>query len=174
MKGYFDYLCKEAGIGGPQGRPYRHRAESLMDAPFAYSIPGDKNRESDGLELRIGYSDAPKNECSVLEVMVAMCQKLCYMADGMLPREENLPGEWFYEMIRNLGIVSLTDDIWERNPEDAAEICWEQVGGWIKRRYDYDGTGGIFPLDHPNDDQTKVELWYQLNAYLMEKIGNIT
>jgi hypothetical protein len=28
--------------------------------------------------------------------------------------------------------------------------------------------GGFFPLTHPNDDQRKVEIWYQMNAYLDE------
>ena len=173
MTGYFDYLCREAGIGGPQGLPYRRMASWLLAKPFTSSVAGDKNRIADGMELRRGYSDAPKGCGRVLEVMVAMCQKLDYMAYGMVPANFGGPEAWFMRMIENLGVASLTDGVWDKSASDAEEIMQEQVGRWLDRDYEYDGTGGIFPLSHPNDDQAKVELWYQMNAYLMEQIGEI-
>lgn len=173
MTGYFDYLCREVGIGGPSGRPYRRLASWLLAKPFTSDIVGDRNRIADGVELRYGYSDALNGVCRVLEVLVAMCQKMVYMADGMVPNRENLESEWFFIMIENLGVASLTDDIWDQSASDAEEIMTEHIGIWLRREYDYDGSGGIFPLEHPRDDQAKVELWYQMNAYLMEQIGEI-
>ena len=173
MTGYFDFLCREVGIGGPEGRPYRRLASWLLAKPFTSEIEGDKNRIADGLELRYGYSDAPKGVCRVLEVLVAMCQKMVYMADGMVSNMDNLSSEWFHIMIGNLGLASLTDDIWDESPSDAEEIMTECVGIWLRREYEYDGYGGIFPLEHPKDDHAIVELWYQMNAYLMEQIGEI-
>jgi hypothetical protein len=38
----------------------------------------------------------------------------------------------------------------------------------INRTYLPDGTGGFFPLIRPDGDQTQIELWYQLNAYVEE------
>lgn len=173
MTGYFDYLCREVGIGGLDGRPYRRLASWLLAKPFRSDVAGDQNRIADGMELRHGYSDAPTGECRVLEVLVALCQKMVYMADGMVPDEENQESEWFMLMIENLGLAPLTDEVWSYSASDAEQIMTEQVGVWLRREYDYDGAGGIFPLCHPHDDQAKVELWYQMNAYLMEQIGEV-
>jgi len=38
----------------------------------------------------------------------------------------------------------------------------------IWRDYHADGRGGFFPLTNPDTDQTKVEIWYQMNAYVTE------
>jgi hypothetical protein len=38
----------------------------------------------------------------------------------------------------------------------------------IYRKYDPDGSGGFFPLTRSDDDQTRIELWYQMNAYIEE------
>lgn len=168
MTGYFDYLCREVGIGGPGGRPYRRLASFLLSIPFRSDIPGDRNREADACELRHGYSDAIRGEVRVLEILVSICQKLAYMGDGMVPNNE--PEDWFFEMVENLGLGSLTDDFWGRSASDFEQIASEQVDIWLDRRYGYDGSGGLFPLDDPEDDQANVELWYQMNAYLMEKI----
>ncbi len=172
MTGYFDYLCRKVGIGGPMGRPYRRLALWLLCKPFKVNIPGDQNREADGLELRRGYSDAPTGECRVMEVLVALCKKMVYMADGMVNDDLNSEAEWFFQMIDNLGLGNMDDEHWDRSAEDAEQIASDQVNCWLDRRYEYDGSGGIFPLDHPHNDQANVELWYQMNAYLMEQIGN--
>jgi hypothetical protein len=39
----------------------------------------------------------------------------------------------------------------------------------IHRYYQPNGHGGFFPLENPQDDQRHVELWYQLNEYVMER-----
>lgn len=173
MTGYFDSLCRCVGIGGPMGRPYRRLALWFFGKRFTSDLPGDLNRGADGLELRRGYSDAPDGTVRVLEVLVALCKKMVYMADGMVPDERNLEEEWFIQMVENLELGSLDDDQWDRSPEDSEQIADEQTDIWLERRYDYDGSGGIFPLENPNDDQANVELWYQMNAYLMEQIGGI-
>jgi hypothetical protein len=38
----------------------------------------------------------------------------------------------------------------------------------INRTYHSSGKGGLFPLKHAEKDQTEVELWYQMNTYLVE------
>jgi hypothetical protein len=38
----------------------------------------------------------------------------------------------------------------------------------IRREYEPDGTGGFFPLQNPLEDQTQVEIWYQMAAYINE------
>jgi hypothetical protein len=40
-----------------------------------------------------------------------------------------------------------------------------------RREYDSDGgNGGLFPLNEPNEDQRDVEVWYQMMAYLQERV----
>ena len=38
---------------------------------------------------------------------------------------------------------------------------------WLWRTYEYDGSG-FFPLTTTEEDQTKVEIWYQMAAYINE------
>jgi hypothetical protein len=38
----------------------------------------------------------------------------------------------------------------------------------IWRNYAPNGEGGFFPLENPREDQTQVELWYQMNSYVNE------
>jgi hypothetical protein len=38
----------------------------------------------------------------------------------------------------------------------------------IFRTYKYDGRGGLFPLREGKEDQRRVELWYQMCAYILE------
>ena len=42
----------------------------------------------------------------------------------------------------------------------------------IWRTYEYDGIGGFFPLTNAEEDQTKVEIWYQMAAYINEHTVN--
>ena len=49
------------------------------------------------------------------------------------------------------------------------DIVADAMAAIIWRTYDSNGYGGLFPLRNPREDQRKVELWYQLNAYLLEQ-----
>jgi hypothetical protein len=48
---------------------------------------------------------------------------------------------------------------------EKVEIILEDL---IWRTYRPNGQGGFFPLKNPQEDQTKIEIWYQLNEYVME------
>lgn len=171
MKRYLDYLREKVGVGGRNGLPYLHLTEWLFDQPFIFSIEGDENRDEDGMLQRVGYSDAPKESGSrVLEVMVSICEDMQFIAGGLVPDDINRMSKWFNGMLMNLGISSLTDDIWSDDPSGCEDYADQQVGIWLRREYDFDGSGGIFPLQKPKDDQAKVELWYQMNAYLSEMV----
>ena len=167
--GYFEHLCEMAGIDGREGRSYLCLASWLDHVAYEARTPGDMNRAKDGVALRDGYSDAPKGECSVLEMLVALSQEMEYMIGGMIL--EDSMDIWFRRMIENLGIAMLDDNFWEAQPDDADEIASDAVYRWLDRKYDYDGSGGIFPLRHPDYDQAKAEIWYQMNAYLREIVA---
>jgi hypothetical protein len=71
--------------------------------------------------------------------------------------------DWFWIFLDNLGIAELSDA--RRN---VSRKVAEVIDILIWRTYRDDGRGGMFPLRRPAQDQTKVELWYQLNEYLVE------
>ena len=69
-------------------------------------------------------------------------------------------------MLTNLGVRDFNDDLYEKdNPEEEINLMLDEI---IWRTYNYDGSGGLFPLREPVGDQRDVELWYQLCAYLIE------
>ena len=143
----------------------------LHNIEFTYSIPNDHNRAEDGISLRYrfaiteGYEnmtsevidilDAP---CSVLEMMVALsirCED--WMDDTAYG---NRTSQWFWEMIVNLGLGSMTDKRFdERLVNDALERL-------LSRRYSPDGRGGLFWIRRCDCDLRTVEIWRQMCWYL--------
>ena len=63
-----------------------------------------------------------------------------------------------------------TDEVYSRGEwENIDEI----LNKFIDRTYRASGYGGLFPLRHSKEDQRKVEIWYQMAAYLIEN-GYVT
>lgn len=139
----------------------------MFNTPFEWLIANDDNRLEDGLELRIEFGlDLQKFAyipCSVLEVLVALARRLAFETG-----EED--AEWFWRMIANLGLGHMSD---EEFPEGGEAVTAMALQRFIERRYDRDGHGGIFPLRESNIDQRKVEIWYQMSAYLLESEGDM-
>ena len=95
---------------------YRKLLRELHRIEFTYSIPMDGNRAEDGVDLRYrfgyenGYSSSmisvylDNRMCSVLEMMIALairCEE--HIMDD--PDIGNRTGQWFWNMIVNLGLV---------------------------------------------------------------------
>lgn len=166
MEGYFDHLCQ---VVRADETLHLDLAEWLYHQEFVWLMSNDINRADDGKDLRCGFTDAPRGECTVLEMLIGLSKQLMFMADGLIPREANTVAEWFSELVSNLGLWPLSDDIWEEDCKKAERFCQERIDRWMNREFDTDGFGGIFPLrSDPHEDQTKVEIWYQMNAYLNE------
>ena len=51
----------------------------------------------------------------------------------------------------------------------AYETVEEILNRVVWRTNESDGTGGLFPLSRPYLDQRDVEIWSQLNAFLLEQ-----
>ena len=43
-----------------------------------------------------------------------------------------------------------------------------KLNKWMNRDIGYDGSGGLFPLKNPPGDERKVEIMYQMYAYVHE------
>jgi hypothetical protein len=69
-------------------------------------------------------------------------------------------GQWFWNMMSNLGIGRMTDDIYNE------EVLYEYVWRFMERRYDRDGKGGLFYIRDCEIDLRDVEIWSQLCWYL--------
>jgi len=138
----------------------------MFDTEFTWTVAHDDNRIQDGLALREEWGSESGvrshqlhilGECSFLEVHIGLSRRLSFTAGGEAPG-------WAWALLTNLELHRLKDPFTRRKQIKAEEIM-ETV---IQRRYSPDGSGGFFPLAWPDDDQTTVELWYQLNAYVGE------
>lgn len=150
-------------------RTYWTLFRQMYTREFVWMVPNDDNRCADGRDLRLEFRAIHQMDlidprwmelgCSVLEMLVALSRKLAFEAEGE-------PREWFWHLIGNLQLGRCTD-AWYKvtRGEDHVE---EVLDSLIFRTYSYEGIGGLFPLKHPDRDQRQVEIWYQMNAYILE------
>lgn len=134
----------------------------------------DENRASDGLDLRYRFVDLmgfdiPVEEiydkpCSVLEMLVALSLR-CEETIMDDTRYGNRTGQWFWGMIKNLGLGDMIDSRFDRRE------CDYILKRFLNRDYDSDGRGGLFTIKDPRRDLRTVEIWYQLNWYLDTLLG---
>lgn len=130
---------------------------------FYEIVPNDQNRVLEGLSLRREYfkKDFIEDECSILEMLVAFSFRM----SDIFYEFENLNNiECFWIMIDNISLGFYTDIYIKNNPECIAEID-QILKTFIYREYEYSGYGGLFPLDYPECDQTRVEIWYQFQSW---------
>ena len=143
----------------------------LHNIEFRYSIPMDANREEDGIDLRYrfitevgipknyqevyGYLDGP---CSVLEMMIALAIR-CEESIMDDPDIGDRTSEWFWLMMKNLGLDYMSDRKFDR------DIAEEKISIFLDRKYKRNGEGGLF-IVNGRRDLRKVEIWYQMCWYL--------
>jgi hypothetical protein len=148
---------------------YGYLIEHAFRTEFYWSVPNDDNRIADGVDLRSEFlehigaerdANFMEIECSMLEVLVALCRHLSLNSDFD-------SYFWFKKILDNLAIGHITDDIYgsRLDSTDVVDMVWHDV---IYRDYRPNGQGGLFPLKRPKKDQRNVEIWYQMSAYLLE------
>ena len=172
-RNYFCWLCKHVGA---DKRKYHHVMNTLDHVKFRAFVPNDDNREEDGLQLRRQYLDElgdndwayadtiMEPECSVLEMMIALCYRLEF--ETAQSRWEKTPEEWFWILIDNLGLSDATDG--PCNTLAVRNRVRSTILGLVNRTYEANGEGGLFPLKYPKHDQKTIEIWYQMTEYIME------
>lgn len=143
----------------------------LHNIEFRYSIPMDANREEDGIDLRYRFITEvgiPKNyqevyayldgPCSVLEMMIALAIR-CEESIMDDPDIGDRTSEWFWLMMKNLGLDYMSDRKFDRG------IAEEKISIFLDRKYKRNGEGGLFVVNGRRDLR-KVEIWYQMCWYL--------
>ena len=167
---YFDWLyelvCKQRYSNRIS---YKKLLTHLHNTVFRYSILKDQNRAEDGICLRYRFTDEYysikdaekylKGPCSVLEMMVALAVR-CEENIMDDPNIGDRTGQWFWEMIGNLGLGSMNDTRFDIIYVD------EVISKFLDRKYSPDGRGGLFTIKNCDCDLRKVEIWYQLCWYL--------
>ena len=167
---YFDWLyelvCKQRYSNRIS---YKKLLTHLHNTVFRYSILKDQNRAEDGICLRYRFTDEYysikdaekylKGPCSVLEMMVALAVR-CEENIMDDPNIGDRTGQWFWEMIGNLGLGSMNDTRFDIIYVD------EVISKFLDRKYSRDGRGGLFTIKNCHCDLRKVEIWYQLCWYL--------
>ena len=149
---------------------YRKLLSYLHDTEFIFTIPKDENRALDGIDLRYRFVCLIRKEnllkylggsCSVFEMILALAFRI--EEDTMDdPAYGDRTGQWFWTMIGNLGLGSMTDDRFDK------EYVRSVIDRFINRDYDPDGRGGLFKLRHCDEDLRDVEIWQQMCWYLDE------
>lgn len=145
---------------------YWELMKRLFNTEFLWFIPHDDDRTEDGRKLRREFLNEEgiqsvddnwmKHNCTMLEMLIGLSRRLSFVAEGE-------PGIWFWSLLENLGLEQFNDN----SPPDEGYIegVLKRV---IFRTYQRNGRGGLFPLNHPKEDQRYVEIWYQKDAYLLE------
>lgn len=165
-----DYLrWLEPQLQDEYGRPdktYSDLLNVMAEQEFAYIVPMDDNRIADGLYLRVEFANEfhvaqrrmeQLGPCSFLEVLIALSRRLAFIAGGQAPG-------WAWQLLGNLELQRMSDPLSRAKRNKVQEI----MNNVIQRKYSPDGTGGFFPLAWSDDDQTQIELWYQMNTYVEE------
>lgn len=167
---YFKWLYRQVAplrLKNPQ-RTYWSLLRHLFEKEFVWFIPNDDNRAMDGVELRdeflekeglVGGQDWMTLECSMLEMLIALSRRLSFLGGGASM-------DCFWQMMRNVGLDRFNDLDYDG---DYVEMVCHMIN---HRTYDEDGHGGLFPLSRERNeiDQRKVELWYQMNSFIMEHL----
>ena len=151
---------------------FRKLLMRLHSIEFTFIIQRDANRADDGINMRRrfainnGYEhiydeimEILDEPCSILEMMIALairCEETI-MDDPIIGDRTK---QWFWGMITNLGLGSMTDDQFDKNYVDSV------IQTFLNREYESDGRGGLFTINNCNIDLRDVEIWYQLCWYL--------
>lgn len=161
---YLEWLILQVDCDG-----YDPLLSRLHQKEFIWFVPNDDNRCQDALDLRTefihergetaGTSLIKRlSHISVLEVLVGISRRMEFQMGGDAR-------VWAMVLVANLELSKFKGRLSHSDGEEIDEIVQTLV--W--RRYQPDGVGGFFPLAWPEEDQSKVEIWNQMSAWINEQ-----
>lgn len=163
---YFDWLCELVCKDRySKSISYHKLLKRLHETEFTYLIPMDQNRAENGIALRwrfyceTGYNVRGNDPCSVLEMMVDLA---IVLEESIMdnPTLGDRTGQWFWGMIVNLGLGSMTDYRFDSIYVDGV------IRRFLDREYEPNGRGGLFTIKNCEYDLRTVEIWNQMCWYL--------
>lgn len=169
---YFEWVCEL--INADPYHPkchYRKLLTCLHKTEFIFTLEMDGNRSADGIDLRYRFGYEHDHErsmidtylsaraCSVLEMMVALAMR-CeeHIMDD--PDEGDRTGQWFWGMIKNLGLDGMNDLLFNKRHVD------NSLSIFLNRGFKRNGEGGLFTVNNCKEDLRNCEIWYQMCWYL--------
>ena len=169
MNRYLEFLCDVVG----RAYEYDKLLEHLHGIEFYSLVPNDDNRGVDGEQMRTIFMDEegpqgsthlPDGPCTVLEMLIGVSYRLEFELLGS--RYGRPASDWFWVLIENLEL-DWCDNVLYSRPESVRELD-ERVTNLLERRYSTNGKGGLFPLKSTKKDQRRIEIWYQMSAWVIE------
>ena len=174
---YYIWLCSSISVdhqGKNHNVSYWLLIKELYNIEFYAVLEKDMNRLDDVLRLRERYAECLNNtvtglyehSVSVFELILAVAHRVKDAMDDLShPLTEADVEQWFWHLIRNLELWRFNDTNFN---DTSTKLISNIIYTFLSRKYNPDGQGGLFPIIHPEKDQTKVEIWYQMMAYLLE------
>lgn len=182
---YFQWLCEMVHADSME-KSYYILCGELFKYPFRVKAKMDINRNNDGLELAKDFfseneeayneyylyynpnTDLLKRECcSMLELFISIAK---HMNDELMTEDSSdKTHKYFWEIIKNLELDEFDDERFGEETSVSTVQIRDILVNLNERRYKKDGSGGMFPLKCPEKDQRKIEIWYQMQAYINEK-----
>ena len=171
---YFEWLTEQAMIDTEGRDGYSMLCRKLFSSRFTATNDMDQNRVEEAMALREEWNGdilpeeiEPYDTCNMLELLIVMARRMTYeMYDSQY---EAGTGKWFQELIGNCRLDEFTNGYFDDYGEEyGQEMVDEILDKIIRRRYGWDGEGGLFPLMYPQYDQRRAELITQMNNYLEE------
>jgi hypothetical protein len=161
---YYHWLTSQIKVPANTQNRYDDLFQRLHDTEFVWIISNDDNRLQDGEDLRGEFLNGSRRRTfpqpvSLLEVLIALSRRLAFSS-----MREKDPGIWVWRLIKNLRLNKASDPLVGQKADYVEDV----LEGLIWRTYAYNGRGGLFPLKEPKEDQTRTEIWNQMNAYLIE------
>lgn len=167
---YLNWLISQIEINS--SRTYFDTLYRMHETEFVWIVPNDDNRIGDAFDLRseflhgthgweheavLQFEIMTGKGASVLEILIGLSRRVAFTCGGEAPW-------WAWQLMGNLGLYKFPDPLRPRKREKLDDILYSLI--W--RTYESNGEGGFFPLNNPREDQTKVEIWYQMNEYALE------
>ena len=170
----YDLVCNDRSY---KDLSYRKLFAFLHNKKFTYTVSRDENRADDGIQFRyrFGYENGYERDeikryldtrpCSVLEMMVSLAFIIEErIMDDM--EQGNRTGLWFWNMIVNLGLGTMSDNNFDR------DYCEFVIDRFLKRKYEKNGKGGLFVINDKNIDMRNCDIWQQSMGFLRKFVEN--
>lgn len=179
---YFEYLCSI--VGAERGNTsYYILLRKLFEKEFYALIPNDENRAMDGKCLRDEFAESTDyisyeeidGPCNMLEFMIGISRRmanLTYKGDDV-----DRTSEYFWEILENL-LAGHSSKILEMRLKQCSDprisptllnLFDLKLDTFLERKILKNGILGFFPKKISGIDQNEIEIWSQMQYYLMSK-----
>lgn len=151
--------------------PFNHRG--MKEHDFDRSMDGknlrwrfERTHERDISHISaVEFMEFEDRQCSMLEMLIALALRI---EEGMTAdtRQGDRTGQWFWEMLTNLGIGYMSDIRFDKS---TYKTCIDRFHSYS---YTSEGKGCLFRApDKTINDMKNLDIWYQMCAHVNEVLN---